>query len=313
MNIFVTGSISFDQVMSMPGRFSDYLQPDKLHILNVSFLMETFSRHFGGTGANQAYTLALLGWRPRLAATVGTDFGSYRSHLTKAGVDLSLVKKVKDKTATGWAMTDRDNNQVWGFYSGAMKYASGVSLKDELTSHDWLMITPNDPRAMVNYARQAAKINASCLYDPAVQIPRFSRQQLQQGVKAAKIIIGNDYEVALLMKQSGLTQKQLLKDKRILISTGGAKGSLVITAGEKILIPIAQAKSAVDPTGAGDAYRAGFLAGYLKQLSLPVCGRMGALAAAYTVERFGTQTHHFNLTQFRKRYKTNFGHELRYS
>ena len=312
MNIFVTGSVSFDQVMSMPGRFADYLQPEKLHILNVSFLMETFSRHFGGTGANQAYTLALLGFTPKLVATVGTDFGSYRSHLLKAGVDLSLVKKVKDKTATGWAMTDRDNNQVWGFYSGAMKQAAKLSLKDELTGKDWLVITPNDPRAMVNYARQAVQANANYLYDPAVQIPRFSRQELQLGIKAAKIIIGNDYEIALLLKNSGLTQDKILRHS-ILISTGGAKGSLIMTRGEKILIPIAKAKKAVDPTGAGDAYRAGFLAGFIKGLELPVCGRMGALAAAYTVEKFGTQTHHFTLTQFKKRYKVNFGHELRYS
>lgn len=312
MNIFITGSVSFDQVMSMPGRFADYLQPEKLHILNVSFLMETFSRHFGGTGANQAYTLALLGFRPKLAATVGTDFGSYRSHLIKAGVDLSLVKKVKDKTATGWAMTDRDNNQVWGFYSGAMKQANKLSLKNELRTEDWLMITPNDPRAMVNYARQAAKVKANYLYDPAVQIPRFSREELAQGIAGAKIIIGNDYEIALLVKNSGLSEAKILKGNRILISTGGIKGSLIMTSREKILIPIAKAKSAVDPTGAGDAYRSGFLAGYLKALPLAVCGRMGALAAVYTVEKFGTQTHHFNLTQFKKRYKVNFGHELRY-
>ena len=312
MNIFITGSVSFDQVMSMPGRFADYLQPEKLHILNVSFLMETFSRHFGGTGANQAYTLALLGFRPKLAATVGTDFGSYRSHLIKAGVDLSLVKKVKDKTATGWAMTDRDNNQVWGFYSGAMKQANKLSLKDRLTNTDWLAITPNDPRAMVNYARQAAKANANYLYDPAVQIPRFSGDQLRAGINGAKIVIGNDYEIALLLKNSGLSEKQILSGGRILISTGGVKGSLIMTSREKILIPIAKAKSAVDPTGAGDAYRAGFLAGFIKDLPLAVCGRMGALAAAYTVERYGTQTHHFTLAQFKKRYKINFNHELRY-
>lgn len=311
MNIFVTGSVSFDQVMSMPGRFSDYLQPEKLHILNVSFLMETFSRHFGGTGANQAYTLALLGFTPKLAATVGTDFGSYRSHLLKAGVDLSLVKKVKDKTATGWAMTDRDNNQVWGFYTGAMKQANKLSLKDELKAEDWLMITPNDPRAMVNYTRQAAKSGANYLYDPGMQIPRVSRQELREGIAGAKIIIGNDYEIALLIKQSGLTQDKILRHS-ILISTGGAKGSLIMTRGEKILIPIAKAKKVVDPTGAGDAYRAGFLAGFIKDLPLPVCGRMGALAAAYTVERFGTQTHHFTIAQFKKRYKSNFGHELQW-
>lgn len=273
--------------------------------------METFSRHYGGTAANQAYTLALLGYRPKLAATVGTDFGAYRSHLIKAGVDLSLISKVKDKTATGFAMTDRDNNQVWGFYSGAMKQANKLSLKDHLTNQDWLVITPNDPRAMINYANQAIKTKIDYLYDPAVQIPRFDKEQLCRGISGAKIVIGNDYEIALLLKNSGLSENKVTR-RAILISTGGAKGSLIMTRREKILIPIAKAKSVVDPTGAGDAYRAGFLAGFIKQLSLPICGRMGALAAVYTVEKFGTQTHHFTLAQFKKRYKLNFNHELRY-
>lgn len=311
MKLVVTGSVSFDQIMTMPGRFADYLQPEKLHILNVSFLMETFSRHFGGTGANQAYSLALLGFRPKLAGTVGTDFGSYRRHLTKAGVDLSLVMPVKDKTATGFAMTDKDNNQVWGFYAGAMKQANKLSLRGELADGDWLAITPNDPRAMTNYVNQAIIAGANYLYDPAVQLPRFNREQLKRGISGAKIVIGNDYEVALMEKISGRSQEQIAANS-VLISTGGAKGSLILTAKEKILIPVAKAKSVVDPTGAGDAYRAGFLAGYIKGLPLPVCGRMGALCAVYTVEKAGTQTHHFTLAQFKKRYKLNFDHELRY-
>jgi adenosine kinase len=311
MGLIVTGSVSFDQIMSMPGRFADYLQPDKLHILNVSFLMETFARHFGGTGANQAYTLALLGCRPKLAAAVGSDFGAYRRHLLKVGVDLSWVKKFNDKTATGFAMTDKDNNQVWGFYAGAMKQAQKVSLAGKLAADDWLVITPNDPRAMINYLNLACSNGINYLFDPAVQIPRFSREQLRRGLEGAKIIIGNDYELGLLEKISGLKPTSMAASS-IVIATGGAKGSLIMTRREKLLVPIAKAKAVVDPTGAGDAYRAGFLAGYLKQLPLAICGRMGALAAAYTVEREGTQTHYFTLAQFKKRYKLNFGHDLRY-
>jgi len=311
MKVIVTGSVSFDQIMTMPGKFTDYLQPEKLHILNVSFLMDTFTRHFGGTGANQAYSLALLGVKPYLAATVGSDFGAYRNHLLKAGVDLKLIKKVKDKTATGFAMTDKDNNQVWGFYAGAMKQARQLSLKNELNAGDWLVITPNDPRAMINYVNQAIIAGVDYLYDPAVQIPRFSREQLRRGILHAKVVIGNDYEIGLLTKISALSQEQIVA-KSILISTGGAKGSLIMTAKNNLLIPIAKAKSVADPTGAGDAYRSGLLAGLLTGQDLAICGRMGALAAAYTVERFGTQTHHFTLAQFKKRYKLNFGHELRY-
>lgn len=312
MNLFITGSVSFDQIMSMPGRFADYLQADKLHILNVSFLMDTLTRHYGGTGANQAYTLALLGCRPMLAGTVGTDFGRYRSHLVKAGVDLSLLVKVRDKTATGFAMTDRDNNQVWGFYAGAMRQARRLSLAGRLKESDWLVVTPNDPRAMIGYVDQAVKSGCRYVYDPAVQIPRFSREQLQRGALNARIVIGNDYETGLLLKITGLTENKIIARGTVLVSTGGAKGSLIMTGKEKILVPAAKPKSVTDPTGAGDAYRAGFLAGFLKDLPLPVCGRMGALAAVYTVERHGTQTHHFSLAQFKKRYKLNFGHDLRY-
>ncbi len=310
MRVFVTGSVAFDQVMTMPGKFCDYIQPDKLHILNVSFLMDTFSRHFGGTGGNQAYTLGLLGFKPYLAATVGSDFGSYKSHLIKAGVDLKLVKKIADKTATGFAMTDKDNNQMWGFYTGAMKHAAKVSLSEVLTGNDWLIISPNDPKAMVKYLAQARLARCPYLFDPAFQIPRLPQASLKNGILGAKIIIGNDYEIGLLTKYSGLTMGQMVDKGAVLISTAGAKGSIVMTKTERLLIPRAEAKSNVDPTGAGDAYRAGFLAGFVKNFPLEVCGKMGALAAAYTVERFGTQTHHFSLTAFKKRYKQNFKEAL---
>jgi len=313
MKVIVTGSVSFDHVMSMPGRFKDYLMPEKLHILNVSFLMETFSRHYGGTAGNQAYTLGLLQIKPWLAATVGSDFGQYRNHLLKAGVNLKAMKKVKDKTATGFAMADRDNNQVWGFYSGAMKAAKGLSLKPWFKTGDWVIISPNDPKAMENYIDECVGRGVNFLFDPAFQIPRLSLAKLKKGVMKATIVIGNDYEIALLRQRLKLTKSQILKSGVILITTYGAKGSMIEKGFEAIKVPIAKPKNSGDPTGAGDAYRAGFLAGYLKKLPLEVCGRMGALTAVYTVERFGTQTHKFTLTEFRKRYKSNFSYELRYS
>jgi adenosine kinase len=308
--LYVTGSVAFDQVMTMPGKFCDYIQPDKLHILNVSFLMDTFSRHFGGTGGNQAYTLALLGTKPFLAATVGSDFGTYKNHLLKAGVNLRFVKKIQDKTATGFAMTDKDNNQMWGFYTGAMKRAASVSLAEVLRPDDWLIISPNDPKAMVKYLSQAKRARCSYLFDPAFQIPRLPAEALKSGIENAKIVIGNDYEIGLLVKYSGLTQAQMVDKGAVLISTAGAKGSFIMTRHERLLVPRAQAKGNVDPTGAGDAYRAGFLAGFIKNLPLDTCGKMGAMAAAYTVERFGTQTHHFSPTAFKKRYQQNFKEAL---
>lgn len=313
MKVIVTGSVSFDQIMSMPGRFKDYLMPDKLHILNVSFLMDTFCKEMGGTAGNQAYSLALLGYKPILAAAVGKDFGEYRQHLAKAGVDLSGVKTFKnDITASGFAMTDKNNNQIWGFYSGAMKQARNLSLKSIISQDDFTLITPNDPQAMENYIDECTAKNCCFLFDPAFQIPRLKIKSLKKGVMKATILIGNDYEISLLRSRLKLTKSQILKSGIILITTYGAKGSMIEKGFTAIKIPPARPKNSDDPTGAGDAYRSGFIAGYLKNLDLSVCGRMGALAAVYTVEQRGTQTHKFSLTEFRKRYKNNFGYELRY-
>jgi len=313
MKVIVTGSVSFDHVMSMPGRFKDYLMPEKLHILNVSFLMDTFRRQQGGTAGNQAYNLALLGVKPVLAATVGRDFGGYKENLLRVGVDLSMTKAYRQElTAIGFAMADRDNNQMWGFYSGAMKAARNLSLKQWLKTGDWVIIAPNDPQAMENYVDECVGTGANFLFDPAFQIPRLSLVKLKKGVMKATIVIGNDYEIALLRQRLKLTKSQILKSGVILITTYGAKGSMIEKGFEAIKVPSAKPLNSSDPTGAGDAYRAGFLAGYLKNLPLEVCGRMGALAAVYTVEKYGTQTHHFTLTDFRKRYKSNFSYELRY-
>lgn len=313
MKVIVTGSVSFDQVMSMPGRFKDYLMPDKLHILNVSFLMDTFSKEMGGTAGNQAYSLALLGYKPILAATVGKDFNEYREHLKKTGVNLTYVKSFNNEiTASGFAMTDKNNNQIWGFYSGAMKQAKNLSLKPVINQDDFVLITPNDPQAMENYINECAAAKCRFLFDPAFQTPRLKLASLKKGVMKAAVLIGNDYEISLLRKRLKLTKSQILKSGIILITTYGAKGSMIEKGFTAIKIPPAKPKSSGDPTGAGDAYRAGFTAGYLKNLPLAVCGRIGALAAVYTVEKFGTQTHKFSLTEFKKRYKSNFKEELNY-
>lgn len=307
MKVVVTGSLSFDQVMSMPGRFKDYIMADKLHMINVSFLMETFSRHFGGTAGNQAYTLGLLGIKPMVVGTAGKDFGKYKSRLRSVGVDTSGIKIDQKKfTASGWCMTDRDDNQIWGFYSGAMAGDKNLSLKGKLGQGDLAAITPTEPLAMAKFIRECRENHYRFLFDPAFQIARFSQSSLKEGVAGTEILIGNDYEIALLQKRVSL------KNNKLIITTLGRKGSILQMGKVSWRIPAAKAKNSKDPTGAGDAYRAGFLAGYIKKLPLPVCGRMGSLAAVYTVEKEGTQTHKFSLTEFKKRYKTNFKEELKY-
>jgi adenosine kinase len=305
MKLIVTGSLSFDCIMSMPGRFEDYLQPDKLHLINVSFLMDTYRKNQGGTAGNQAYTLALLGFKPVIFSCAGKDFSRYSRKLESAGAETGEIRIDKTKiTASGFCMTDTNDNQIWGFYSGAMAGDKDLQLDRVAQPGDFVLITPTEPRAMENFIKYCCQKNIKFLLDPAFQIPRIKQKILQQGVNRAEIIIGNDYEIALLAKRVKLNRQ------KIIITTLGRHGSRINCKGKSQIIPIARPKSEVNPTGAGDAYRAGFLAGYLKRLPLPVCGRMGALAAVYTVEKFGTQTHHFTLNQFKKRYQENFKQPL---
>ena len=310
--VVVTGSLAFDHIMSMPGRFRDHILPDKLHILNVSFIMETFRQEFGGTGGNIAYTLGLLGTPCILAAAAGNDFAAYKRHLQRIKkIDLSGVSIFKnEKTARGFVTTDRDDNQIWGFYEGAMKKSRTLSLKKFLNRNVIVMVAPNDPEAMMLYVNEAISLKAPYIFDPAFNIAHFSFRDLRKALKNAHILIGNDYEITLIKRRLGLNQRSLLKNCSIVITTLGPKGSRIDTKDRVIKIPSAKPQNESDPTGAGDAYRAGFLAGYVRGMPLDVCGKMGAVSAVYTVEKYGTQTHMFSMRQFEKRYKENFGKAL---
>lgn len=304
--IVVTGSLAYDHIMSMPGKFSDHIMPDKLHILNVSFIMQTFRREFGGTGGNIAYSLASLEIPTALVGSSGNDFSEYALHLKRLRyLDISGVQVVKNTpTAQGFVTTDRDDNQIWGFYEGAMKYSSRISLKDILRPDDFLVIAPNDPVATINYAKEATKLNIPYMFDPAFNIPHFTKSDLESSVNNATIVIGNDYEIELIKRK--LSLKSLPRTQKIWITTLGSKGSTINQDSNEWKIPPAKPKNTSDPTGAGDAYRAGFLAGYVKALPLDRCGKMGSLSAAYTVEAYGTQTHKFTVGEFQKRFDKNF-------
>lgn len=310
--IVVTGSLAYDHIMSMPGRFKDQIMPDKLHLLNVSFIMNTFRQEFGGTGGNIAYGLSLLNTHCVLVAAAGGDFYLYKKHLANVkNIDLLGVKIFKkDKTARGFVTTDRDDNQIWGFYEGAMKNSSKILLKPYLNKGSLLMVAPNDPVAMMSYVNEAVNLKVPYIFDPAFNISHFTLSDLKKAVKNSDILIGNDYEITLIKRRLKLSSANLLKNCHLLITTLGSKGSVIESENENIRIPSAVAQNESDPTGAGDAYRAGFLAGYVRNLSLKICGRMGALAAVYTVEKYGTQTHKFTLSQFQQRYLENFDDEL---
>ena len=309
MRIFVTGSIAYDYIMVFPGRFRDHILPDKMHVLSVSFLVDSLKRRRGGTAANIAYNLALLGERPIVVGTVGDDFGEYREWLDSQGVDTSAIKVIAgEHTASCFINTDLQDNQITAFYPGAMAQAATISLHEiGATVNDMVIIAPNDPKAIARYTAECTEAGLPYLYDPSMQLPRMERAELEDGCKGAKVLAGNDYEFSLMAEKMGLSEEDLRRRVPITVMTRGEAGALITVDGQEYDIPPAKPEQVVDPTGAGDAFRAGFVLGMSKGLSWPVVGRLAALTAVHAIEHPGTQQHSYSLEQFIARYNENYG------
>lgn len=308
MSIVLTGSVAFDYLMTFPGYFREQIIPEKLDCISLSFLVDTLTRQRGGIAPNIAYTLALLGDSPKVAATVGQDFEEYRAWLEAKGVDTTYIKVIADKfTASFFENTDLANNQIASFYTGAMADAGQVSLKDMKAGEaDYVVISPNDPGAMDQYVRECGELGIPYLYDPSQQIARNDHAELRRGVEGAQAVFCNDYEYELLQKHTGLSSADIERIVELLVVTLGEKGAVVKSKGQTYNIPVVPAERIVDPTGVGDAFRGGFLRGYHLGLDLQTCGQMGALAATYVLEQKGTQNHHYTLDEFVKRYREHF-------
>lgn len=309
MRIIVTGSIAYDYIMVFPGHFKDHILPDKMHILSVSFLVDSLKRLRGGTAPNISYNLALLGERPTIAGTVGEDFAEYRAWLDAQGVDTSGIKEISgDFTASCFINTDLKDNQITAFYVGAMAHASTISMRDEANrSADLVVIAPNDPKAMAQYAAECTELGIPYLYDPSMQAPRMTAEELEAGFQGARILTGNDYEFGMMAEKLGISEAQLRRRVPITVMTKGEAGALITVEGEEFEIPVATPREVVDPTGAGDAFRAGFVKGLARGFSWPVVGRMAALSAVYAIEHAGSQQHSYTIAEFVERYRENFG------
>jgi adenosine kinase len=308
MNIVLTGSVAFDYLMSFPGYFKDHILPDHLDSISLSFLVESMVRLRGGIAPNIAYTLALLGEKPHLWATVGEDFEEYRQWLNEHGIDTSGVRVIPGEyTASFFANIDRANAQIASFYPGAMAYAVKHPLHN-LSNYtpDLVIISPNDPAAMCFYVKECQELNFPYIYDPSQQIVRLTSDDICQGLQGALALFVNEYEYALVQNMTHLTTGEILKDCQFMVVTQGEHGSTIYTDGKRIDIPIVPPEHIIDPTGVGDAFRAGFLSGYSHNLDLETCGRMGTLAATYCLEQRGTQTHNFTPNQFVARFRQYF-------
>lgn len=309
MNTVCAGSVAFDYIMSFPGDFSDHILPDQIEVLSVSFLVDSMRRERGGIAANVAYNLALLGERPRVMATVGQDFGGYRKWLEARGVDTSLIKEVEDDfTASFFVNTDLKNRQIASFYTGAMAHATQVSFYDlDPNTVDVAIISPDDPGAMVQHVRECQELNIPYIWDPSQQIIRLEPAVLHEGLEGALMFVSNEYEFGMIKRKTSLTDEDIYEMVDVVIVTCGEKGSSIRIDGRHLDIPAVPPSDDVDPTGVGDAYRAGLIAGYLRDYTWETSGRMGALAATYVLEKAGTQNHEYTLEQFAARYRRCFG------
>lgn len=309
MSIVITGSVAYDYLMSFPGRFREHILPEQIHQISLSFLVDSMRKQRGGCAPNIAYNLALLGERPTVMATVGQDFGEYRVWLEDAGVDTSAIVEVEDEfTSSFFVNTDQDNNQIASFYIGAMGKADTLSFYD--LDHGTIQITiisPNAPAAMVKYARECQALGIPYIYDPSQQIIRLSGEELVEGTRGARMLIVNEYEFGMIKSKTNLSDGELLDLPQITVITQGEDGSTIHVGSQVLSIPAVPPRPLAEPTGVGDAYRAGVIKGMLRQYSWETTGRIAALAATYVLEQNGTQNHRYSLAEFAARYRQEFG------
>jgi adenosine kinase len=307
MSIVVTGSIAFDYLMSFPGKFTEHFLPEHMSRVSLSFLVDSMDKRRGGCAPNIAYTLALLGERPRLMATAGQDFDDYRRWLEAAGVDTSLTREVPGKfTASFFCSTDADSNQIASFYTGAMANAGELSFRG-IEDCKLAIISPNDPGAMVQYAEECRTLGLPFIWDPGQQCARMSGSELRDGLMGSALVICNDYELELIRQKTAIGEDQMLEYTRALVVTRGEQGCSIVTADGRIDVPAVPPDRIVDPTGVGDAFRSGFMKGMAHNADYAVSARLGAVAATYALEHLGGQSHAFTWPEFANRYEAHFG------
>ena len=311
MSVVCTGSIAFDYILSFKGRFRDHILLDKTHIINLSFLVESLKKRRGGVAGNYAYNLALLGYPSAVLATAGSDAVDYRAWLENLGVDCRGLRLIEDEiSATGFTTTDLDDNQITGYYGGAMNLAGRIGLDDTVPDAEAVIVGPNAPDTMQRLVRECRQQGVPWVFDPAHQLPHMSGDDLIDGARGAWVLIGNDYELELIQQRTGRDLDGLKELSKLVVTTLGRKGSRIDEGTKSHDIPAAPARMESDPTGAGDAYRAGLVAGLLRGLDVPTAGAVASLAATYAVEQVGTIEHGYTHGEFSERYRDAFGAAL---
>jgi adenosine kinase len=308
MKILVTGSIAYDTIMVFPDRFRNHLLADQLHILNVCFLTPEMRREYGGTAGNIGYNLGLLGESPLVMATVGEDIDPYIARFRALGIGTDHLKRIPGQfTAQGFITTDLDNNQITNFHPGAMNYSHENHVTPKLGA-GIAIIGPDGKEGMLQHARECAQHGVPFLFDPGQGMPMFSREELQEFVHLADYVAVNDYEGKLLEEKTGRRLEDMAREVKALVYTQGSQGSIILAGGQRHPIPCVQAEGVVDPTGCGDAYRAGLLYGISHGWDWPTTGKLGAVMGAIKIAHRGGQNHAPGREEIEARFKRAFGY-----
>lgn len=310
MTALICGSVAYDTVMVFDGKFRDHILPDRIHVLNVSFLVPALRRSFGGCAGNIAYNLKLLGGQGRIMATVGHDFGPYEAWLRDNDIALDHVLKLPDEyTAQAYITTDLDSNQITAFHPGAMNncHRNKVPTNAGITLG---LIGPEGRDGMIQHAEQFAAAGIPFLFDPGQGMPMFDGNDLKAFIDKATWVAVNDYEGSLLSERTGWSFDEIAKRVKALIVTRGGEGSRIWADGERHDIPTAKAATIADPTGCGDAYRAGLIYGMQQKLDWATTGRIASLMGAIKIEQHGPQNHKFTRAEFEARFTESFGRRI---
>jgi adenosine kinase len=304
----ICGSVAYDTILVFQDRFKSHILPDKLHILNVAFLVPEMRREFGGCAANIAYGLHLLGDRGIAMATAGDDFAPYKDRMLKQGLPVEHIKIIEGAfTAQAFITTDMDDNQITAFHPGAMQFAHLNKVTDAGPKIALGIISPDGRQAMIEHAAQFCAAHIPFIFDPGQGLPMFGAEELKSFIGQASWVTVNDYEWGMLQEKTGLSAADITAQVEALVITQGAKGSLIHTKEGIFNIPAVKPRALIDPTGCGDAYRAGLIHGLLKGLDWETIGKMASLMGAIKIESRGPQNHEFTPAQFKSRYQEHFG------
>lgn len=301
----ITGTIAYDYIMDFPGAFSDHILPEQIHKINLSFIVNKFERRRGGTAGNVSYSLNLLKTPHLLFSYAGKDFDVYEKAFKKFGINLDGVKiDRKTYTSTGFAMTDKSDNQIWGYFYGASDKIQTLKLNTVASKNDLVLIGPSGAEGSMSFVKQCIKHNIPYMFDPGFILTQVNDKDLLLGVSHAKFLIGNDYEIDLIASRIKGWEK-IIQD-RVIIKTLGKDGTEILDHGKKYKVKPVLVKNLTDPTGAGDAWRSGFIAGLLRKFDIVTCSQMGSVAASFAVEAYGTQEHTYSLSEFKNRYRQTY-------